>query len=547
MGGALNIDNQRFLEEFALPSIAMSAEGDAVFANPAWRAVYGEVASGPWKWLSIVVDDDRERARREVMHAIECKTPVDVEFQIQPNSGARTICLSFGPLPSTECSEILGVARDVSEVRRREERLLFMAGHDPLTGLANRRSFEEELERAASLADRGVPAVLIMIDMDNLKRYNDVFGHLQGDQALVNLSMILRTHIRASDLAARIGGDEFSLLLSGASLSDVDEIAHRICEAAESEFVAGARETELGVSGGIVSIDPSVSPRVAMDRADAAMYAAKQSGRHRFVTWGVELGELAIEGRVAERVLEALGDRHSGVSLVFQPVVSFEDGSVSYYEALARLNGHGSDVIMPSEFLSVVERLGLMPRLTLKVLDLVIEALKQNPGVAVSVNLAAADIMDSALLGDIESRIRDADIDPASLLFEIPENALLSNITTGREWITRLSDMGCHFVLDEFGTGLGVFIFLRDTKVEQVKLSQSVIETLQHSGKSMDFVRSVRELVESQGKSTVAAFLDTDAMRAHAVEAGFVLSQGFAVCEPASDLSELIVRMKGAP
>ena len=543
----MNTDLRGFYEEFALPSIVISTEGGLVLANAAWRALCGTVSAEPWAWTSVVAEDDRDRAHREVQHALEFSRAAEIEFQVHPVYGVtRTVSVAFAPVSVAEYAGLLGVARDVTDERRREERLLFMAGHDPLTGLANRRSFEEALERAASLATtRGVPSMLIMLDMDNLKRCNDVFGHLQGDQALVNLSMLLRTHIRASDLAARIGGDEFGLLLSGATLADAGDIAERICVAAKGEFVAGAREADLGVSGGIVAIDGDVEPRVALDRADAAMYAAKQGGRHQFVTWDAELGELATSDSDAARVRDGLGDPH-GVSLVYQPIVSLKDGSVSYYEALARMNGSTSDVMMPVEFLPIVERLGLMPRLTLRVLDLAIAALAENPGVSLSVNLSAADILDTSLLEEIEASVRAMKTPRGSLLFEIAENTLLGNLGVGRNWMERLSGLGCRLVLDEFGTGLGVFVLLREAQVEQVKLSREFIGTLRHSTESRAFVRAVREVIESQGKSTVAAFIETDRMLADVQEAGFEFSQGYALCEPGADLAELARRMGAA-
>lgn len=542
----MNLEHQRFLEQFALPSLAVSSEGSLVFANAAWRSAFGDSASDPWAWTRVVAEDDRERVRREVEHALATNRCIEVEFQAH-SAHARALSLSvaFGPQRVDGFTGLLGVARDVSVTRRREQRLAFMAGHDPLTGLANRRAFEEALERASSLATtRDIPSVLLLLDMDNLKRFNDAFGHLQGDQALVNLALLLRTHIRASDLAARIGGDEFALLLSGATLSDADDIAQRICETTRGEFVAGARQTDLGVSGGIAAIESSVEPRVLMDRADAALYASKHGGRHRFVTWDSHLGELATSRGAADRVREALNCEH-GVSLVFQPIVSLKDGSVSYYESLVRMNGEEvAQTLMPAEFLTTVERLGLMPRLTLRVLDLALAALAENPGVALSINLSTADITDAKLLDDIEASIIAAGIDPTAVLFEITENTLLANLVEGRAWIERLARLGCRFVLDEFGTGLGVFVLLGEAHIEQVKLARAIIDALEFSQESRAFVRSVRELIESQGKLTVAAFIETEAILGDVVEAGFEYSQGYALCEPSAGLAGLIEHME---
>ena len=217
---------------------------------------------------------------------------------------------------------------------------------------------------------------------------------------------------------------------------------------------------------------------------------------------------------------------------------------MSSYESLARMNGHADGVMMPAEFLPIVERLGLMPRLSLRVLDLALKALAENPGVCLSVNLSATDVTDAALLDEFAASIGAAAIIPGSLLFEISESTLLTNMSEGRVWMDRLLELGCRLVLDEFGTGLGVFVLLRDTKVEQVKLSRAIIDTLHQSDESPAFIRSVRELVESQGKTTVAAFIETELMLVDAIEAGFEFSQGYALAEPAADLGRLVEQMK---
>ena len=535
---------EHLLEMYTLPSVILTAEGVLRFCNASWRTLCGEPSSEAWTWLDTIVVEERAGVRAAIQRAMDAAEPADVEFDVRTSSGeAHTLCVTFGPVPLSNTMGFLGIARDVSASRRREQRLVFMAGHDPLTGLANRHTFTEALERAASLATtRGVPSMLVLLDMDHLKRYNDAFGHLEGDQALVNLSMLLRSHIRASDLAARIGGDEFALLLNGATIFDADDIASRICKAARGEFVAGARQVQLGVSGGIAAVEPAVDSRVIMDRADAAMYASKQGGRHRFQKWDVELGELATSGVNVGRVREALGN--NGLFLVFQPVVSLKDGAVSYFESLVRMRGEDGESLLPSQFLPTIDRLGLGSRLTLRVLDLALAAIAEHPGLSLSMNLSATDLTDVALRRDVEAAIRSSVVAPSSVVFEIPESTLLSNLAEGREWIDQLANVGCRFVLDDFGAGLGVFVLLNEAHVEQMKLSRTVIEALRHSRESRMFVKAVRELIESQGKSTVAAFIETEAMLSDVIEAGFTYSQGYALYEPVADLEELTATMQ---
>lgn len=421
---------------------------------------------------------------------------------------------------------------------------MFMAGHDPLTGLANRRAFEEALHRSVSRAQRGASSALLMLDLDHLKAYNDARGHLEGDQALVNFGMLLRSHVRASDLPARIGGDEFAVLLEDASLEEAREIAERIGTTSSTEFVAGARETDLGVSGGLTVLEGGVEPRVLMDRADAALYLAKQRGRHRIVVWEPSLGGLATPDRLATLVRDALAN--DTFSLAFQPVVRLADSEVVYYESLARLTGLDGEAIPPVEFLPVLERMGLMPRLTAQLMRKVLDAISANRGIAVSLNLSASDLSDELLLDETESQIDASGVDPALVVFEVHEDVLLADHASGRAWIDRLAPRGCRFVLDGFGTGFGVFNLLREPNIEQVKLAHAVVKALVDSAQTREFVRAIRELIESQGKVPVMAFLETDELLTDARSVGFQYGQGYRLREPSGDLGALVAEMSTA-
>jgi len=536
-------DQFEVLSALQSPAFLLGADGAIAFGNAAWTALVGDSnAADGWEWLTSLSDDDRERVKHTLQRALAEERPTDVEFHVSMAGGTvRVLSVVASPFRRNgHFVGLIGVCWDVTERRRRERRLEFIAGHDQLTGLASRRAFEEALARASSRAARGVESMLLFLDIDHLKAYNDARGHLEGDQAIINVAMILHAHVRASDVPARIGGDEFAILLENASADEAIEIAERIRVAASIEFVAGARAADLGVSGGLARVEGGLDPRIVIDRADAALYAAKQRGRHRIVTWDQELGGLAMSHELATPAVEALA--HDRLHLVFQPVVGLADGSVAYYESLVRLDDDGR-TLLPADFLPVLERLGLLPKLTRRVLAHALEALAQNAGVAVSINLSASDLTDEKLLADVEGSIRSSGIDPARLVFEIPEPTLVANLADGRAWMDRLAGMGSRFVLDDFGTGLGVFMLLRDPHVEQVKLSREVVCSLADSVHTRAFVSAVRELIEAQGKVAVAAFLETAEILGEVRAAGFVYGQGFCLAEPSQDLSALVAAM----
>lgn len=529
----------RLTDKVNAPAAVMSFDGVLAATNEAWRRYFGNQTRDAWRWLDPVPEDTAEYVRSTLERAVAAHRVVELEFDVRRRGGSLAVlACSASPVDDDGPEGLFLLCWDITERQRNEERLAFMAGHDPLTGLANRRAFEEALGRAVSRAERGASSALLLLDLDNLKRFNDSRGHLDGDQALVNLALLLRTHVRAGDLPARIGGDEFAVLFEGTGENEANEIAERIrVTVASEEFVHGARENELGVSGGIVCIEARIDARTAFDRADAALYAAKAAGRDRIVVWTSELGSATTTERIATRVREAfVGD---GFHLVFQPVVRLTDRSVAYFESLVRMRDDAGNDLAPREFLPFVDRLGLMPQLTRRVVDLALWQLAANPGTAISVNLAPSDLSDETLLADIEQTVGSAKSAYGRLLFEISESTLLAQLASGRSWMERLSTAGCRFVLDEFGTGMGMFVLLRERHIEHVKLSRAAMRALGGGDGSRAFVSAMRELVESQGKAAVASYCETAELLGQAQQAGFAYGQGYGVTEPSADLAAL--------
>lgn len=537
----------KLLEGYPSPVGFFDVSGAAHYVNKAWLRMFGESGSEPFAWLSRVIAEEVDHTRHTFESAFAHGSNEEIEFSVHDTEGSIRVmsCTVSGVRYDDVGPELFKAVfcRDVTERYRREQRLSFMAGHDPLTGLANRRAFEEELSRAISRAKRGTPSVVMMLDMDHLKRYNDARGHLAGDQALVNLAMLFRTHVRAEDLPARLGGDEFAVLLHDTDMDEAVEIAERMGAAVhEGDFIDGAREHELGISGGLASVEPECDARMLMDRADAALYAAKAAGRDRMIVWTRSLGNLAASERFGDLIRSALaGD---GLSLVFQPVVRLEDGKVAYYESFARLTGPDGQVYRPADFIPVAERLGLMSKVTERVIHLVVEALAANPGVSVSVNLSGADLADAELVSNLRSQLEATDVTADRFVFEMTEAAVLANLPVARRLMDRLERLGAPIVLDEFGTALGAFALLRDLPAQQVKLARPAVSAATDSKQMHAFVRSVRELIESQGKTAVAAFVESDSVLTWVKNAGFSFGQGYRIHEPVGDLGELVAEME---
>lgn len=535
----------RFLDGLPLLAWMTDWRGELVFVNSAWREFTGaplDDASDD-DLLSRVLPEDSVQLRRIIADAVKHHQPFQSEFQLRRADGQFRWFVCFtSPFHTGEGDGegLVGMCMDLTERRQREEQLAYMATHDSLTGLPNRRVFESSLSRAVSRARRGTPAVLLMIDIDNFKLYNDSLGHLDGDQALINFSLLLRKHVRSGDLLARVGGDEFAVLFEQTDLLEAENVAERMRKAAaEEEFAMRSREIGLSLSAGLVLVDGELDARAVFDLADEAMYQAKEHGRNRVVVLASKDAREGSNGdRMVARLREALAEHQ--FTLCYQPVIRLSDNRVAYYESLVRMLSAEGELIMPAEFLPTAERLGLMPRLTRLVVGMAVRALADHDGAVLSINLSRGDLADDSLPRYVDEELRRQAVEPSRLVFEMSESAVMGNLASARNWIDRLGRLGCHFALDEFGAGLGLFGLLRELPFDQVKLDGSIITALSVDGENTAFVGAVRGLIEAQGHVAVASWVENAGLLERVRGAGFELGQGYHLQVPSPDLGALL-------
>lgn len=473
--------------------------------------------------------------RAHLREAVTSGLPADLEISVRDSDGqqrffaGRCGAVAFADVPDAVGLCVLG---DITEIRRREAQLAFMATHDLLSGLPNRRMFEDALARSVARASRGKPGALLMLDIDNLKSYNDTLGHNQGDQALVNFALLLQTHVRAGDMLARIGGDEFGVVLDAATLDEAVEIGERMRRAAAEEpFVADARAFDLGLSGGVVPFDGTEEIHTLMDAADAALYEAKEYGRNRLVvrqTGAASTSEL--DARAAVRIRQALTEQRFRVH--YQPVIRLTDGGTAYFESLVRMVAESGDLEMPSAFLSATERLGLMPRLTRLVVDEVTQAMATIGAARVSVNLSGSDLLDRTLPDHIEHRLAESGVDPSRLSFEVAEGDVAAHRRAMRAWLDRFQPLGCAVVLDRFGAGERGLSLVREFSFDQVKIDATTFVQLTGEHSDLGYLEAIRRVVESHGLTAVASMIEDPGVMERVRAAGFGLVQGFDVGRP---------------
>ena len=432
------------------------------------------------------------------------------------------------------------IARDTTERVRYEERLRHMADHDQLTGLFNRRRFDEQLKRELARAGRyAAHSAVLSIDIDNFKGINDSAGHAAGDAILVQVARVLGHRFRSSDVVARLGGDEFAVLLSAVGVDEARAAAEDLLtEIRNSPATYGGRPFRISASIGVTAFesDDATAGEVLVN-ADLAMYAAKTAGRDRVVVY------TAPEARKAramakltwsQRIQDAL-DRDRFV-LHLQPILELATGEIKHGELLLRMKGERGKLIAPGAFLPAAERFGLIHAIDRWVVARAIRLIGESmaPIPQVGINLSGESVVgDPELLQMIERELERSSVDPSKLIFEVTETAAIANMPEATEFARGLTDLGCSLALDDFGTGFGSFYYLKHLPVSYVKLDGEFIQNLPRSEVDEHMVKAIVGVSQALGIKTVAeSVADAETiglLQKHQVD----YAQGYFVGKPA--------------
>jgi diguanylate cyclase (GGDEF)-like protein/PAS domain S-box-containing protein len=434
------------------------------------------------------------------------------------------------------------VAEDVSDARRLSEELSYQAQHDALTGLINRNEFDrrlrEFLERVVDGQTRGAVCYL---DLDQFKLVNDTAGHVAGDEVLRQLGPELQQQIRGSDVLARLGGDEFGILLRGCTPRDAVNVADKLRRAVEKHpFVWGDKTFKLGVSVGVVPLtgDSLNSVTEVLQAADTVCYVAKDSGRNRVVVWRED--DESLDRRHGEmqwvpRLNKALED--DLFSLVAQPIVALSENAqtIDWYEVLVRLDDTG-EPISPGAFLPAAERYGIAPKLDQMVVGKTLRWLrcreKEGKQVSVSVNLSGLSFGDDAFRRFLFNALgKSLDLAPR-ICFEITETAAISNLTEAASLIESIRGLGSRIALDDFGSGLSSFAYLKALPVDYLKIDGAFVRDIADDPIDRALVRSIHEVGRVMGKETIAEFVESESVARVLKELNVDYAQGFWLGRP---------------
>ena len=441
------------------------------------------------------------------------------------------------------------VLHDVTHERKLAHQLTWQASHDPLTGLINRRAFEVAVADALhSAKDDGRHHALLYMDLDRFKIVNDTCGHGAGDLLLQTLSRLLQQHMRESDVLARLGGDEMGVILSSCPLPRALPLADTLRQTVKDfRFIWGERVFEIGVSIGMVEIsEHSKSVTELLIAADQACYMAKEQGRNRVHVYRESDAVLARrqgEMQWVSRLTEAL-DKNQ-FRLFAQPIVALNgagENGAAHHEVLLRIASAsapgGGGLILPGAFIPAAERYDLMVPLDRWVVSHVCRHIHEERRRGVrgagqapmySVNLSGVSLGDDAMLGHITSEIATYGIAPGQLCFEITETAVIANLPKAQEFIASLRALGCHFSLDDFGSGLSSFAYLRTLPVDYLKIDGLFIRGIAGNDINRALVKAINEVGHVMGIRTVAEYVEDKATLAAVRALGIDYAQGYAV------------------
>jgi diguanylate cyclase (GGDEF)-like protein/PAS domain S-box-containing protein len=432
---------------------------------------------------------------------------------------------------------------DVTERKRFESQLRFLAEHDGLTGLFNRRRFEEELARQVAYARRYGGGAALVLDIDNFKYVNDTLGHQAGDELIRSVATLLRKRLRATDVLARLGGDEFAVLLPHTGSEQAEEVAHGLLKEIRAHTTAVADQpirvtTSIGVT--LLGQEELTAEEVLVE-ADIAMYEAKDAGRDCCVIYTRDSRQRARQASGmtwTKRIRRALEE--DGFVLYCQPILDLRCDTVSQYELLLRMRGdQDGEVILPGAFLPPAERFGLIRDIDHWVVREAVQLLsrleREGSGIdlLLEINLSGKSVGDPDLPGLIERALADTAVDPAKLIFEITETAAIANMEEASSFAHRLTKLGCRFALDDFGAGFGSFYYLKYLPLDYLKIDGDFIENLVRSPVDQRMVKAMVEVARALEMKTIAEYVSDEESVRLLRDFGVDYAQGFHLGKPA--------------
>jgi diguanylate cyclase (GGDEF)-like protein/PAS domain S-box-containing protein len=445
--------------------------------------------------------------------------------------------------PEGQVAGCVVIFHDVSELRGLAREMSYQASHDALTGLVNRTEFERRLEAALDSArGEGIGHVVCYLDLDRFKIVNDTGGHIAGDNLLREVGGLLKQRLRDSDTVARVGGDEFAMLLAGCPLDKAQQIAEDVCRAvAAHPFAWQDRTFDVGVSVGLVEVGKdSGSAESVLNAADSACYVAKQQGRgrtHVYSTRDEVTARQRGEIQWLQRLQRAL--KENGFELYVQPIVAMggRNRTGPAAEVLLRMRGDAGEVILPVHFLASAERYQLMSHIDRWVVQTALAAIAGGTphlpvGRTCNINLSAQTLGDDDFLAFVVDVLDHTGVSPERICFEVRESAVVSQLDQAQRFIDVLHGIGCRFALDNFGSGIGSFANLKNLSLDYLKIDGTYTRNLESDNVNREMIAAMVKLARTLDFQVVAEQVEDQTSFETLRDLGVDFVQGYAVDKP---------------
>lgn len=444
---------------------------------------------------------------------------------------------------------------DVTHAKEMQRKLTHAASHDPLTGLHNRSYFEVELARNLECAiTDGLEHVLCFVDLDRFKIVNDSAGHGVGDILLKNVSQVISQCVRNSDIVARIGGDEFGILLLNCSIQKAQSVSNKIIETISGiRFSWDENIYDIGASIGVVAVNNTSKSTInVMSQADVACYAAKHAGRNRCSVYEDGQGEVQ---RHHQEILQAAGLRDAietnRLVLHAQKIVPIQEQSDAElklrYEVLVRMMDRQGGLIPPGAFIPAAERFGLMPMIDRWVIETALitygPRIAEIPGMSIAINLSGNSLSDETFLEFLLGVIHTTGVKPSCIEFEVTETSVMNHMSVAAGILSKIRELGCTVALDDFGSGLSSYTYLRNFTVDYIKLDGSFIRNIHKSTLDWTIVDSMNQVAHRLNAETIAEFVESNEILEECKRIGIDYAQGYIIAEP-TPLDDILTELE---
>lgn len=486
------------------------------------------------QYQSLIHPEDLPARRKAISAALAGGGRYDCEYRLRDSAGRQHWVHDRGAAvlgADGAVTGLRGLIRGITERKQRETQLEYLASYDELTGHFNKQRLREALDQALIQCHRvEETGAFVVVGLDQMGRINNAYGHLAGDQVLLEIAQRLERTLGPADVLGRLGSDRFGIVLAGYDDVDAKKIAEQALSVIRATPVNTVRGSIHVTCSASLVIFPTQS-KTSFDliaKGEGALLMAKTAGRDCLTVY-----EMSEEQRrdqresltIAQQVKTALAEDR--LLFAFQPVVDSKNRRVRFYECLLRMRDTSGDLVAAGQFVPVLEQLGIVRMIDRHTLEMVFEQLEANPGVTLAVNISALTVTHPAWLRDLTALLRDRPDLAQRLIVEITETAALYDIEESARFVANVRDLGCQVALDDFGAGFTTFRHLKSLTVDLIKIDGSFVCGIAESPENQLFVRNLLSLAQSFGLETVAECVETAEDANYLRQQGVELLQGY--------------------